>query len=97
VGIARTLKTQEITFMYKKQPFKRRQQKIYAIISNKNKLLNHAFRNKTKQKNKVQGSLEHYDSRHFIRLPPHLGETLSSMIQNKREIKRNEKKRKKKE
>jgi len=27
VGIARTLKTQEITFMYKKQPFGKRQQK----------------------------------------------------------------------
>jgi hypothetical protein len=35
VGIARTLKTQEITLMYKKRPFKKRQQKIYAIISNK--------------------------------------------------------------
>jgi hypothetical protein len=41
------------------------------------------FAIKTKQKNKVQGSLEHYDSRHFIRLPPHLGEALSSMIQKK--------------
>ena len=50
VGIARTLKTQEITFMYKKQPFKKRQQKFYAIISNKNKLLNHAFRHKNKTK-----------------------------------------------
>ena len=59
VGIARTQETQEITFMYKKQPFKKRQQKkIYVMIFNKNKLLNHAFRNKIKQKNKVQGSLE---------------------------------------
>lgn len=28
------------------------------IFFNKNKLLNHAFHNKTEQKNKVQGSLE---------------------------------------
>jgi len=39
VGIARTLRTQEITFMYKKQSFGKRQQKIYVIIYNKNKLL----------------------------------------------------------
>ena len=35
VGIARTLKTQEITFMYKKQPIGKRQQKLYVIIYNK--------------------------------------------------------------
>jgi len=39
VGIPRTLKTQEITFMYKKQPFGKREQKFYVIIFNKNKLL----------------------------------------------------------
>jgi len=38
VGIARTLKTQEIIFMHKKQPFGKRKQKIYVIIYNKNKL-----------------------------------------------------------
>jgi len=47
VGITRTLKTQEITFMYKKQPIEGALTKIYAITYNKNKLLNHAFRNKT--------------------------------------------------
>jgi hypothetical protein len=51
------------------------------------------FAIKTKQKNKVQGSLEHYDSRHFIRLPPRLGEAFSSMIQNEKN-KREEKKKK---
>jgi len=48
VGIVRTLKTQEITFMYKKQPIDGDfNKKNYAIIHNKNKLLNHVFRNKT--------------------------------------------------
>jgi len=48
VHTARTLKTQEITFMHKKQPIEGDfNKKIYAILHNKNKLLNHAFRNKT--------------------------------------------------
>jgi len=33
---------------------------------------------------KFKGVWKHYDSRHFIRAPPHLGEALSSMIQDKK-------------
>ena len=47
MGIARTLKTQEFNFMYKKQPFLEKKTKIYVIIYNKTKPLNHALRNKT--------------------------------------------------
>ena len=58
MGIARTQETQETTFMYKKQPLKKRQnKKNYAIFYIKNKLLIMPFAIKTKQKNKVQGSL----------------------------------------
>jgi len=38
---------------------------------------------------KFNGVWKPYDTRHFIRLPPHLGEALSSLIQSK-EIKREE-------
>jgi hypothetical protein len=45
------LKTQEITFMHKKQPFLREDnKKFYAMISIKTKLLNHPFRYKNKTK-----------------------------------------------
>ena len=58
MGIARTQETQETTFMYKKQPLKKRQNKnFYAIFYIKNKLLIMPLAIKTKQKNKVQGSL----------------------------------------
>ena len=33
---------------------------------------------------KFKGVWKHYDSRHFIRAPPHLGEALSSMIQERK-------------
>ena len=33
---------------------------------------------------KFKGVWKHYDSRHFIRPPPHLGEALSSMIQERK-------------
>ena len=36
---------------------------------------------------KFKGVWEHYDSRHFIRPPPHLGEALSSMIQESKNLK----------
>jgi len=56
VGIAKTLKTQEITFMYKKQPFgKRQQKKNYVIIYNKNKLLCVPFATKQNKKLKFKG------------------------------------------
>ena len=58
MGIARTQETQETTFMYKKQLLKKRQnKKFYAIFYIKNKLLIMPLAIKTKQKNKVQGSL----------------------------------------
>ena len=88
MGIARTQETQETTFMYKKQPLKKRQnKKISCHIYIKNKLLIVPLAIKTKQKNKVQGSLGTLRlllPRHFIGSPPHLGEALSSMIQKKR-------------
>jgi len=63
VGIARTLKTQEITFMYMKQPFEKRQQKeIYVIIYNKNKPLNMPFATKQNKKLKPKGVWKHYDT-----------------------------------
>jgi len=40
------------------------------------------FTIKQNKRIKFKGVWEHYDSRHFIRLPPHLGEALSSMIQD---------------
>ena len=50
----------------------------------------HAFRNKTKQKIKIQGSLETLryltkQDKTLYWLPPHLGEALSSMIWKKKE------------
>jgi hypothetical protein len=53
------------------------------------------FTIKTKQKNKVQGSLEHYDSRHFISPPPpqHTHTLRGSIVLNdskEKEIKREE-------
>jgi len=60
VGIARTLKTQEITFMYKKQPFwKRLNKKNYVIIHNKNKLLYMSFVTKQNKKLKFKGVWKH--------------------------------------
>jgi len=63
--------------MYKKQPIRKRQEKIYVIIYNKNKLLFMPFA--TKQKIKIQGNLG--TLRHFklknktlYWLPPILGE-----------------------
>jgi hypothetical protein len=51
MGIARTQEKQETTFMYKKQPLKKRQnKKLYAIFYIKNKLLIMPFAIKTKQK-----------------------------------------------
>jgi len=52
------------------------------------------FAIKQNKRIKFKGIWEHYDSRHFIRHPPHLGEALSSMIQEK--IKGKKKKKKKK-
>ena len=55
------------------------------------------FRNKTKQKIKIQGSLK--TLRHLTKqdktlywFPPHLGETLSSMIRKERKTTRNKRK-----
>ena len=62
MDIARTLKTQEITFVYKKLPFGKRQQKIYGIIFNKNKLLNMPFATKQNKKLKFKGVWKHYDT-----------------------------------
>ena len=51
MGIARTQETQETTFMYKKQPLKKRQnKKFYVIFYIKNKLLVMPLALKTKQK-----------------------------------------------
>ena len=58
VGIARILKTQEINFVYKKQPIWKRQQNFYVIIHNKNKLFSMPFATKHNKRIKVQGSLE---------------------------------------
>ena len=41
------------------------------------------FAIKQNKRIKFKGVWKHYDWRHFIRLPPHLGEALSSMIQEK--------------
>jgi len=62
VGITRTLKTQEVTFMYKKQPFGKRQLKFYVIIFNKNKTLNMPFATKQNKKLKSKGVWKHYDT-----------------------------------
>jgi len=62
VGISRTLKTQEITFMYKNQPIRKRQKKIYVIIYNKNKLLFMPFTTKQNIKLKFKGVWKHYDT-----------------------------------
>jgi len=62
VGIARTLKTQEITFMYKKQPFGKRQQKFYVIFFNKNKLIYMPFATKQNKKLKFKGVWKHYET-----------------------------------
>lgn len=101
MGISRTLKTQEITFMHKKQPFWKKQQKIYVMIYNKNKSLIMPFATKHNKRIKVQGSLENTTTlnktRHFIVSPPHLGEALSSMIQNENKRLQEEEKRKRKE
>ena len=42
------------------------------------------FTIKHNQRIKFKGVWKHYDSRHFIRPPPHLGEALSSMIQERK-------------
>jgi len=62
MGIARTLKTQEIIFMYEKQPIWKRQQKICVIIYHKNKLLNMSFATKQNKKLKSKGVWKHYDT-----------------------------------
>ena len=61
VGIARTLKTQEIIFMYKNSHFGRYLKTFMSYYTIKISCL-HAFRNKTKQKIKIQGSSKHYDT-----------------------------------
>jgi len=48
--------------MYKKQPFGKKQQKIYVIIFNKNKPLNMAFTTKQYKKLKSTGVWKHYDT-----------------------------------
>jgi len=63
VGITRTLKRQEITFMYKKQPFRKRlNKKIYVINHNKNKLLYMPFTTKQNKKLKFKGVWKQYDT-----------------------------------
>ena len=98
MGIARTLKTREITFMYKKQHFGRDNKKVYVIIYNKNKLLYMSFATKHNKRIKDQGSLE--TLRHLNKtlywLPPHLGEALSSMIRKRKEKRKEEKRRERK-
>jgi len=59
VDTTRTLKTQEITFMYKETFIRKRlNKKIYVIFYNKNKLLFMPFATKQNKKIKIQGSLE---------------------------------------
>jgi len=56
VGIARTLKTQEITFMYKRNShMEETLQKFMSIIHNKNKLLYMPFALKQNKKLKFKG------------------------------------------
>jgi len=56
VGIARTLKTEEITFMYKETAIQKRlNKKNYVIFHNKNKLLYMPFATKQNIKLKFKG------------------------------------------
>ena len=45
------------------------------------------FTIKQNKRIKFKGVWEHYDSRHFIRPPPHSGEALSSMFQESKNLK----------
>ena len=80
--------------MYKKQPLKKRQnKKIYAKFYIENKLLVMPFTIKTKQKNKVQGSLDTTTLDTLLAPPPPaLRRSIVLNDSNKRELKEKKKK-----